>query len=160
FVGIIGFRHGAIADGRADQSYSELEFDTATRLHIPRLVFLIHDDARHIVGTDDPLGLQRAFRHRLQASGVTTVWVRSPADLELALLHALVEWVASDRDRRGAGSRELQSGIVVPASAHFAKEEELERRRFLQWMAGAAASSAVDNADRSRQYLEVLRRSL
>ncbi len=107
YVGIIGLRYGAPVRERPHQSYTELEFDAATELRLPRLVFLIHDSAAPLIPGDQPAeqaARQDSFRRRLQDSGVTIVWVSVPGELELALLHALV-------DGRTATA---SSSIIVP----------------------------------------------
>src|SRR5215471_7317753 len=40
YVGIVGLRYGTVVRGRPDLSYMELEFETATSMCLPRLVFL------------------------------------------------------------------------------------------------------------------------
>jgi multiple sugar transport system substrate-binding protein len=79
---------------RPELSYTELEFDTATAAGLPRLVFLVREDSRALPPASQPAEhrvRQAAFRRRLQESGVTTVWVATPADLEIGLYQALVE---------------------------------------------------------------------
>jgi hypothetical protein len=72
-----------------------LEHETAQELGIPRLVFLLGEDAEGPAGlfTDLEYGArQHAFRTRLVDSGMTTATVSSPGELEAALLlHALTE---------------------------------------------------------------------
>ncbi|WP_261567711.1 NB-ARC domain-containing protein [Frankia gtarii] len=97
YVGIIGFRYGSPVRDRPEVSYTELEFDTATRLGKPRLMFLLDPD-RVQGGRDlfvDPSygDRQEAFRGRILDSGVTAGKVANPADLETQLLHALADLV-------------------------------------------------------------------
>ena len=136
YVGVIGFRRGAAVRGDQGRSYTELEFDSATELGLPRLVFLIHEDAADQAGptTDvSQAGLQREFRHRLQDAGVTTVWVRSPGDLELALLHALVELTATARAEAGNGRPHMEgspsSRGTSSTSATRSRGPDQRRRR-------------------------------
>jgi len=95
YVGIVGVRYGSAVIGRPDRSYVELEFDVATQMRIPRLVFLISADAPALppaVQSPGRCARQVAFRERLlAASGLTVARVRWPAQLELELLHALGE---------------------------------------------------------------------
>ena len=94
YVGVIGPRYGAPVAERPDVSYTELEFEAATRVALPRLVFLIRDDAPALPPDAQPQAhqcRQRAFRRRLRAADVLVRDVISPADLELELLHALCE---------------------------------------------------------------------
>jgi tetratricopeptide (TPR) repeat protein len=94
YVGVIGFRYGSPVPDRLDVSYTELEFDTAGELGLPRLVFLL-DEATLLprsVGTDHEFGArQDAFRARVKRAGVTVATVRSPQELTTSVLQALVE---------------------------------------------------------------------
>ncbi|WP_199865336.1 MULTISPECIES: NB-ARC domain-containing protein [Frankia] len=93
YVGIIGFRYGSPVRDRPEVSYTELEFDTATRLDRPRLMFLLDPDrvqGGYELFIDPSHGdRQEAFRRRILDSGVTAGKVASPADLETQLLQAL-----------------------------------------------------------------------
>jgi len=94
YVGIVGRRYGAPLRGQPELSYTELEFQTATDLGLPRLIFLIREEAQLPQPTDQSAehdARQAAFRQRLQSSEVTTAWIASPADLEIGLHQSLVE---------------------------------------------------------------------
>jgi WD40 repeat protein len=90
---IAGFRYGTPVRDQPELSYTELEFETARDAGLPRLVFLIGEDA------DGPAGLfvdstygerQQAFRARLGESSLVTATVTDSGGLETALLHALL----------------------------------------------------------------------
>jgi hypothetical protein len=92
YVAIIGFHYGStVRDGL---SYTEMEFQAATDLGLPRLVFLL-DEARadpqlRPAGPIDDR--QQAFRARLRGeAGLTIHESASPENLELRLYQALVE---------------------------------------------------------------------
>jgi tetratricopeptide (TPR) repeat protein len=98
YVGLIGLRYGSPVRDKAEVSYTELEFAAATAAALPRLVFLLDEDAavpippgRLIDGDPGLQARQRAFRAQLAESGVMTGKVASPEQLELLLLQALVE---------------------------------------------------------------------
>jgi hypothetical protein len=85
YVGIIGHRYGSVVPARPELSYTELEFETATRLGLPRLVFLID-------GTPVDHRRQVRFRRRLEDdAGLTTAHVSTPTELVIGLYQALVE---------------------------------------------------------------------
>ena len=96
YVGLIGFRYGSPVRDDQERSYTELEFDAATELGLPRLVFLLDEDAVLPLPRTfltDPVFEQRqqAFRARVKAAGTTVQLVESPDRLETVLLHALTE---------------------------------------------------------------------
>ena len=113
YVAIIGMRYGVPVRGRPGLSYTELEFEAATACALPRLVFLVREDA----GSLSPVGQsaehsarQEAFRGRLLDAGVTIAWIATPADLEIGLYHALVElretaWVGHTRPAQPQAAR-------------------------------------------------------
>jgi tetratricopeptide (TPR) repeat protein len=119
YVGIIGLRYGSPVRDRPDLSYTELEFEAATELGQPRLIFLIREDAKHLPSTNELLdrpARQDAFRRRLLDSGLTVVWVGSQAELELAVYQALVELgPASDAPARLAAAQALLASMPVDA---------------------------------------------
>ena len=98
YVGLIGLRYGSPVRDRPEVSYTELEFETATEARLPRLVFLLDQDAPLPIPPtklmdSDPgrQASQQAFRARLLNSGFMTATVAGPEQLEVALLQALQE---------------------------------------------------------------------
>ena len=92
---IAGFRYGSPVRDQPALSYTELEFQTATDAGMPRLVFLVDEDA------DGPARLfrdvehgarQEAFRARLTGeAGLVVGSVANPDRLETLLHQALTE---------------------------------------------------------------------
>ena len=98
YVGIIGFRYGSTVRDEPEWSYVELEFNAATELGIPRLLFLLNKKANlELPGEylSDPdiehEKRQRAFRQRLQDTAGTVALVDNPERLETLLYQALKE---------------------------------------------------------------------
>lgn len=96
YVGLIGLRYGSPVRDRPEVSYTELEFDTATQAGLPRLVFLLDEQAAlpippaRLLDADATLrARQGAFRARVMDSGLIVVPVASPEKLELELTQAL-----------------------------------------------------------------------
>jgi hypothetical protein len=95
YVLVAGFRYGSPVRDQPALSYTELEFQTATGAGMPRLVFLIDEDA------DGPARMfrdlehgarQEAFRTRLaEEAGLVIASVASPDNLEMLLHQALTE---------------------------------------------------------------------
>ena len=119
YAGLIGLRYGSPVQDCPEVSYTELEFDAATEAGLPRLVFLLDEDAAlpipasMLLDADPDLqARQRAFRARLMAAGIIVATVASPQDLELGLLHALQE---SRNDSTALVTGGQAAGIPAPA---------------------------------------------
>jgi hypothetical protein len=82
YVGIIGCRHGTSIRDQPSTSYTELEFDIATELRLPRLVFLVSTERE---------SKQEAFVSKLLEAEVTVARTTSVAELELMVYQGLVE---------------------------------------------------------------------
>jgi transcriptional regulator with XRE-family HTH domain len=95
YVGIVGHRYGTPVRGQPALSYTELEYEAASTLGLPRLVFLLSEGHASKPSDSQPTehrARQQAFRQRLRdEAGVTVALVATPADLEIRLYQALVE---------------------------------------------------------------------
>jgi tetratricopeptide (TPR) repeat protein len=115
YVGMIGLRYGTPVRDEPEVSYTELEFDTATGVRLPRLVFLLDEDAAvpippgRLFDSDAELrARQRAFRERLQASGIMTGKFSSPEQLQRLLFQALTSQPTIVARTQGMGVRLAQ----------------------------------------------------
>ena len=114
YVLIAGFRYASPVRDQPEVSYTELEHQVAEELGIPRLVFLLDEQAEGPAAMFlDPThgARQMEFRTRLVNSGVTTATVTNPDSLEAALLHALIALPRRSHASGAGGSRD-----DVPAS--------------------------------------------
>jgi hypothetical protein len=95
FVGIVGFRYGSPVRDLLELSYTQLEFEEASKkAGMPRLVFLRGEDAEgpaELFRDIEHGGRQEAFRTSLPERGITVASVTSPAQLSEALYQALVK---------------------------------------------------------------------
>jgi tetratricopeptide (TPR) repeat protein len=140
YVGIIGFRYGSPMSDQPRLSYTELEFEEATRRGLPRLVFLLDEDAelplpaRQIV--DERYGRrQAAFRRRLRKAGTVVATVASPAELETRLYQALIE-LASTSDTPAASVAVPLGRLPVEVRGRDALLDALEQERGLVVLTG------------------------
>ena len=83
YAGIIGFRYGSPVRDEPGLSYTELEFAEAGELGLPRLVFVLDENAvlplPRVFLSDPVYGeRQRLFRDRVQDAGITVQLVGSP----------------------------------------------------------------------------------
>ena len=111
---IAGFRYGSPVRDQPEVSYAELEFQVATKLGLPRLVFLLGED------TDGPAALfrdtefgarQEVFRQQLCETGLVVRTVSSPDRLQAELLHALTDLATSTPPTHNEPSPELTKGM-------------------------------------------------
>ena len=94
FVGIVGFRYGSPVRDRPELSYTELEFEEASKAGLPRLVFVLGADTQgpEALFRDIEHGArQEQFRKSLPTRGITVTTVSSPDDLRAVLYQALVK---------------------------------------------------------------------
>jgi hypothetical protein len=94
FVGVLGLRYGSLVPDRPAISYTELEFDTATELGLPRLMFLLDESANLPLdmALDREHGArQDAFRARVLDAGLVAGKFATPEGLTTLVYQALVE---------------------------------------------------------------------
>ena len=103
-------------------SYTELEFKAATEVSLPRLVFLLDQDAVLPLPRNyqsDPLYEERqsAFRAQVEDAGVIVQKVDSPDRLETLLYQALKELPRQTEERIAGGLERSGSRSGRPAAA-------------------------------------------
>ena len=132
YVGLIGLRYGSPVRDRPEVSYTELEFDAATEAGLPRLVFVLDEDAavpippaRLLDGDPGLQARQRAFRARLLDAGVTAGKFASP----------------------GAAGDLAAAGAAGNSPARLSRRRRRGRRRGFRrgriWSAGTAEVAAL-----------------
>lgn len=92
YVATVGFRYGTKVPGEA-VSYTGLEFGEATAVGLPRLVFLLSEDADVPAAlTDVDRAAVDGFRRRLRDAGVLIREFSSDAGLELEVSTRCRTW--------------------------------------------------------------------
>lgn len=151
YVGIIRFRYGDPVGDVPDRSYTELEFDIATALGLPRLLFLLDENTvlpLPLSSLSDPLygERQRAFRVRLMNTGLAVLKVASPDQLELQLYQAMTDLSMQAASRSAPGTGSVGGGVAVrlaPRPTFLAAREELLARLDARLSAGLGAGPWV-----------------
>jgi tetratricopeptide (TPR) repeat protein len=121
YVGLIGFRYGSPVKDQPDVSHTELEFAAATEQGLPRLIFLLDEDAvLPLPGKylSDPRydEQQRRFRARVAEAGVTVRRVGSPEQLEPLVFQALKELRQQTEQRIESGLEQQRQPERKPAT--------------------------------------------
>jgi hypothetical protein len=124
YVGIVGFRYGSPVRDEPDRSYTELEFAAATGLGLPRLVFLLDEDAvlplpQRYLSDARYARRQGAFRKQVLNAGTTVQRVGTPDRLEMLLFDTL-----SDLRQQAAASARLAVRLA-PRPVFLAGREDL-----------------------------------
>jgi tetratricopeptide (TPR) repeat protein len=116
YIGILGTRYGSPVPDKPEQSYTELEFETATGAGLDRLMFLLDTEADNVGIPSSRLidreygGRQDDFRRRVREGQLVSQSFASPAELQLLVERSLRE-LAQTRARVVRGLRREQ----VPA---------------------------------------------
>jgi Domain of unknown function (DUF4062) len=125
YVAIVGFRYGSMVPG-TDYSYTEAEFREASTAGIPRLVFLLDEDAPLPEGEadSDRTAVER-FRRQLSEAGLMLARFATPDALENEVCHALAELarVGSLADSRLA----IRHSLPPDAAALTGRSAEVEQ---------------------------------
>ena len=130
YVGIIGFRYGSPVRDEPHLSYTELEFAAAAEQGLPRLIFLLDEDAvlplpRGYLSDPQHEDRQSAFRARVKDAGTMVQRVDSPDRLEMLLFQALT---ALQQAPEGRAAGPGGAGVAVrlaPRPVYLAGREEL-----------------------------------
>jgi hypothetical protein len=112
---------------KPEVSYTELEFDTATRTRLPRLVFVLDEGAADVgipvsALVDREFGVrQEAFRRRVQGAGLVVGWFANPDMLGRLVERSLREL----GETGGPGRGQLVAGEIPQEPLGFQPRAEL-----------------------------------
>ena len=114
YLAVIGFKYGTLVPGHEVTSFTELEFNTATALDLPRLMFVLDANAelplpRTALVDQQYADRQDAFRARVEECGVTRAVTTSPQQLETLLYQALIELAAQSPEGASADASEADT---------------------------------------------------
>jgi tetratricopeptide (TPR) repeat protein len=137
YVAVVGFRYGSIVPGEA-VSYTEAEFAEASAAGLPRLVFLLDENA-------DPPGRLadsdrrpvEGFRERLREAELITAGFATADGLELAVYQALTELTVGG----GGAGPGVRFSLPPDTAAFTGRGGELDR--IAAGVAGAAGVGGV-----------------
>jgi hypothetical protein len=117
YVAVIGFRYGSLAPDETI-SFTELEFQEAGAVGLPRLIFLLEDTAGPAGPPDADRERAEAFRQRLRDAGLLLRAFTSGDNLELEVFHGLSRLA---RDRPPAAQPQPQIWNVPKQNADFCR---------------------------------------
>ena len=148
YAGIIGFRYGSPVRDEPALSYTELEFAEAGELGLPRLVFVLDENAvlplPGVFLSDPVFGeRQRAFRDRVKDAGITVQRVDSPDRLETLLFQALTTLQQALGGRAAGLGGHGVAVRLAPRPVYLAGREELLAGLDARLAAGAGPGVVV-----------------
>ncbi len=121
YVGVLGTRYGSPVRDEPQVSYTELEFATATKAGLDRLMFLLDTDAAEVGIPPSKLidhefgARQEAFRCRVRDGKLVTGSFASPAELGQLVERSLRELAETRQQRTGSGiqGRQVLDVVVI-----------------------------------------------
>lgn len=147
YVGLIGLRYGSPVYDMPEVSYTELEFDTATEAGLRRLIFMLNEDVAVAIPPTrlldrDPVlqSKQCTFRSRLREANVMVCNFSSPEEIELQLLHALLE------GRSAASAPAPKSIAKIPAPPNLVDRRAEVATLVRAWLAAPPQPVAAHQA--------------
>ncbi len=131
-VGIVGHVYGSCPED-SDRSYTEIEYDAATKKDIPRLMFVAPDNfpvPAHLIEGTEKRKQQQAFRERVDRERIRFPF-SSPDDLGARVVQAIHNWEAT---RQGKGIHAVVTGsrkgervrIAVLSFQNLSRQDEDE----------------------------------